>query len=95
MRAALVDGVFGRDQSMLARFLFFCRAAARARLYGQPARVYENMVWPLYGMLTDGINRRKAMLQTGTRVANLYPLATIDHNEIERAFVEERPPRTD
>lgn len=93
VRSAMIDSVLGRDQAMVAMFVNCCRMSAAARVYGQPEdRRHQNMIWPLYTALSDGINQRRARLREGARVSDLYTLSTIDQTEVRRAFVEERMP---
>jgi hypothetical protein len=91
LRAATIDSVFGRDLPMLAMFVTCCRGSATDRVYGRDGR-YTNMVWPLFIALTNGINRRKALLRGGAGVNSLYALSTIDQIEVGKAFVEKCAP---
>jgi hypothetical protein len=95
IRTAMIDSVIGGDQPMIAQFLNCCRFAAASRVNARVERRYSNMVWPLYAALCAGFNRRKALLRNGTGVTALYDLSTINPNEVQRAFVEEREPAWD
>jgi hypothetical protein len=92
-RQAMMDGIMGLDQSMVARFIQTCRFSAVGKVYDRPDTRHTNMVWPLYLALTNGITRRKAMLLDGAKVSDLYLLSTIDHDEFARAFAENRIPK--
>jgi hypothetical protein len=93
IRAAMVDSVFGRDRPMIAAFLNHSRMSALDQSYGRDHTRHTNMVLPLYIALTEGIEKRKALLREGVRVSTLYTLSTIDEAECQRAYVEGRTPQ--
>jgi hypothetical protein len=91
-RQAMTDGIMGPDKSMVALFINSCRFSAIAKVFGRPDNRHTNMTWPLYMALTNGITVRQAMLLKGAKISDLYDLSTIDHKEVQRAFVANEMP---
>jgi hypothetical protein len=92
IREAMIDGALGPDTKMVAQFISACRFAAAGKIYDRPDVRHSNLVWPLYVALTNGIIRRQNMLRSGVRVSDLYSFSTIDHAEVDAAFIEQRAP---
>jgi hypothetical protein len=95
IREAMTDGVMGDDTKMVAFFVDTCRRSALAKVCEHPDPQHQNMVWPLYMALTNGINKRQAMLRSGRRVSELHSLSTINQKEVAAAFLEGRVPLLD
>jgi hypothetical protein len=87
-RQAMMDGIMGLDKAMVALFVSCCRFSTNAKVFGRPDPQHSNMVWPLYAALADGITQRQAMLLKGAKVSDLYSFSTINHQEMQRLFVE-------
>jgi hypothetical protein len=95
IREAMIDGAMGEDSKMLAFFVNACRMSALAKVYEHPDPRHENMVWPIYMALTNGIIKRQSILRSGRKVFDLHSLSTINQAEVQAAFLEGRTPILD
>jgi hypothetical protein len=96
VRSVMADSLLGKDQPMVAFFLNSARFAALAKAFDNPEHEqHQNMVWPLYTAITNGINERKRRLLEGASVSSLYELGTINQAEVQKAFLENRMPILD
>jgi hypothetical protein len=95
IREAMIDGAMGEDSKMLAFFVNACRMSALAKVHEHPDPRHENMVWPIYMALTNGIIKRQSILRSGGKVVDLHSLSTINQAEVQAAFLEERIPILD
>jgi hypothetical protein len=95
IREAMIDGAMGEDTKMVAFFVNACRQSALAKVYNHPDPQHENIVWPLYNAITDGILKRQSMLRSGQKLSDLHVLSTINQAEVQNAFIEGRMPLLD
>jgi hypothetical protein len=80
LTAAMVDPTMGKDRDSVEYFITAVTTAAAARELLHPTKnLASNTVFPLFIDLTDGVANRIQMLQKGTRVDDLYEMATVDY----------------
>ena len=52
LKHAMMDAVLGGDKEMISLLLICCRQYAVGRVYNRREAKFENMVWPLYMVLS-------------------------------------------
>jgi hypothetical protein len=93
LREASTDGILGPDTIMVRLFVSTAGATVGFNPDRREKDDISRLLFPLSGMLTNGIAERQRMLMVGGKVSDLYSFTNIDHDKFIEAYIHGRPPK--